>query len=247
MSNWGNQAQQFGEISFSARSQLRYVERWPHPLHAVCFGDFRIHWLLAREIEEIFHLASWREPHQHPSRILTDVGPRMRYIPWREYGIAGPKREALIAYLDHDFVALNEVEPFFLCIVQMAHRPTLWNVAMLYQKETGLGVFGKDLEIQVRACARPMMLCPSRVRARRNKHWLPQRACNFGGRSKRRGKRQRHCYLQEITASDDSHGRDATPCPRDLHAYVLQFDGGPYIECDRDFSTVTERRLTMTA
>jgi len=36
----------------------------------------------------------------------------------------------------------------------MAHRPALRNIAMLYQKESGLGVFGKDLEIQVRACAR---------------------------------------------------------------------------------------------
>jgi hypothetical protein len=66
---------------------------------------------------------------------------------------------------------------------------------MLYQKETGLGVFGKDLEIQVRACARPMMLYPSRVRARGDKHWLSQWACNFSGRSQRRGKRQRHRYL----------------------------------------------------
>src|SRR5581483_8542987 len=132
---------------FSARSQIRYVERWPQPLHTVCLCDFRIHWLLAREVKEIFHLASRREPHQHPSRLLTDVSPNMGYISWREYGIAGPKQETLVAYLDHHLVALNEVEPFFLCVVQMAHRPALRNIAMLYQKETRLGVLGKDLEI----------------------------------------------------------------------------------------------------
>src|ERR1700745_2025774 len=69
-----------------------------------------------------------------------------------------------------------------------------------------------------------MMLYPSRVRARGDKHWLPQWACNFSERSQRRGKRQRHCYLQEITAFDASHGRNATPCPRDLHAYRAQLD-----------------------
>jgi hypothetical protein len=106
----------------------------------------------------------------------------------------------------------------------MAHGPTLWNIAMLYQKETGLGVFGKDLEIQVRACARPMMLCPSRVRVRSDKHWLSQRACNFSERSQRLGKRQRHRHLYEITAFDAFHGRNATPCPRDLHAYYAQLD-----------------------
>ena len=84
----------------------------------------------------------------------------MGHIPWREYGIAGPKREALV---DHQFAALNEVEPFFLCIVQMAYRPALRNIAMLYQEETGLRIYGKDLEIQVR------------VRARSGKYWLPQR------------------------------------------------------------------------
>jgi hypothetical protein len=47
----------------------------------------------------------------------------MGHISWRKYGIAGPKREALVAYLDQYLVALNEVEPFFLCIVQMAHGP----------------------------------------------------------------------------------------------------------------------------
>src|SRR4029077_6255721 len=145
---------------FSARSQLRYVERWPYPLHAVCLCDFRIHRLLARKCKEIFHLPSGREPHQHPSRLLTDVRPYMGHISRREHGIAGPKREALVAYLDQHHVALNEVKPFFLCIVQMAHRSALRNIAMLYQKETGLSVFGKDLEIQVRACARPMMLYP---------------------------------------------------------------------------------------
>src|SRR5579872_676974 len=112
-------------------NELRHVERWPQPFHAVRLCDFRIHWLLAREGEEIFHLASRREPHQHPSRLLTDVGPHMGHIPWREYGIAGPKREALVAYLDYHLVALNEVEPFFLCIVQMAHWPALRNIAML--------------------------------------------------------------------------------------------------------------------
>src|ERR1700722_4596424 len=173
--------------------------------------------MLAREGKEIFHLASRCEPHQHPSRLLAHVGPHMGHIPWREYGIAGTKREALVAYLDHHLVALNEIEPFFLCIVQMAHRSALRNITMLYQKETGLGVFGKDLEIQVRACARPMMLYPSRVRASGDKDWLSQWACNFSERSQRRDKRQRHRYLQEITASDASHARNATPCPRDLH------------------------------
>jgi hypothetical protein len=91
----------------------------------------------------------------------------------------GRSVNAPVAYFDQHLVALNEVEPFFLCIVQMAHRPALRNIAMLYQKETGLGVFGKDLEIEVRACARPMMLCPSRVRARGDKHRLSERACNF--------------------------------------------------------------------
>jgi hypothetical protein len=55
----------------------------------------------------------------------------------------------------------------------MAHRPALRNIAMLYQKETVLGVSGKDLEIQVRACARPMMLCPSRVRVRSDNTGFP--------------------------------------------------------------------------
>src|SRR5438270_5864256 len=68
------------------------------------------------------------------------------------------------------------------------------------------------------------MFCPSRVRARGDKHWLSQRACSFSQRSQRRGKRQRHRYLQEITAFDASHGRNATPCPRDLHAYRAQVD-----------------------
>ena len=104
-------------------NELRQVERGPQPLHAVRLCDFRIHWLLAREGKEIFHLASRREPHQHPSRLLTDVGPHVGHIPWREYGIAGTKREALVAYLDHHLVAINEIEPFFLCIVQMADRP----------------------------------------------------------------------------------------------------------------------------
>src|SRR6201997_2779823 len=58
-----------------------------------------------------------------------------------------------------------------------------------------------------------MMLYPSRVRARGDKHWLSQWACNFSERSQRRGKRQRHRYLQEITAFDASPGRNATPCP----------------------------------
>src|SRR6185312_8943859 len=107
--------------------------------------DLRIHRLLAREGKEIFHLASRNEPHQHPSWLLTDIGPDMGHIPRREYGIAGAKREALVAYLDHQLVALNEVEPFFLLVVQMAHRPALRNIAMLDQKETGLSVFGKDL------------------------------------------------------------------------------------------------------
>jgi hypothetical protein len=57
-----------------------------------------------------------------------------------------------------------------------------------------------------------MMLYPSRVRARGDKHWLSQWACNFSERSQRRGKRQRHRYLQEITAFDASHGGNATPC-----------------------------------
>src|ERR1051325_5595672 len=113
-------------------NELRYIERWPQPLHAVCFGDFRVDWLLARERKEIFHLASRRESHQHPSRLLTDVGPHMGHIPWGEHGITGPKREALGAYLDPHRIALNEVEPFFLRIVQMAHRTVLRNVAMLY-------------------------------------------------------------------------------------------------------------------
>jgi hypothetical protein len=47
----------------------------------------------------------------------------------------GPKSEALVAYLDHHLITLDEVEPFFLCIVQMAHRSALRNIAMLYQKE----------------------------------------------------------------------------------------------------------------
>src|ERR1041385_232561 len=175
--------------------QFGYVERWAQPLHAVRLGDFLIHWLDAGEGKEIFHLASRREPHQHTSRLLADVGPHMRHIPWREYGIAGPKRESLVAYLDHQLVALNEVEPFFLCIVQMAHRPTLRKIAMLYQEKTGLGVLGKDLEIQMGACARPMMLWTSRVRACCDKHRLSQPARNFSERSQRRSKRQRRCYL----------------------------------------------------
>src|SRR5579864_106703 len=68
-----------------------------------------------------------------------------------------------------------------------------------------------------------MMLYPSSVRARGDKHWLSQWARNFSKRSQRRGKRQRHCYLQEITAFDASHSRNATPC-RDLHAYRAQLD-----------------------
>ena len=70
---------------FSA-SELRYVERRPYPLDAVCLGDFRIDRLFAGNSKEIFRLPSRREPDQHPSRLLTDVCPYMRHISWREYG-----------------------------------------------------------------------------------------------------------------------------------------------------------------
>jgi hypothetical protein len=51
----------------------------------------------------------------------------MGQVPGREYGIARAKREALVGYIDHQLVALNEVKPFFLRVVQMAHRPAWRN------------------------------------------------------------------------------------------------------------------------
>ena len=166
----------------------------PSHSNAVCLRDFRIDWLLARDGKEIFHLASRRKSHQPPSRPFTDVGPHMGTF--RGASTESPGRSVKRSPPTSITSLLPEVEPFFLRITQMAHWPALGKIAMLDQKETGLGVFGRHLVIQVCAFAWSMMLHPSRVRACGDKHWLSQRACNFSERSQRRNKRQRHRCLQ---------------------------------------------------
>src|SRR5215217_1116628 len=98
---------------------------------------------LRKFFEERLYLARRLQSDYQSSRPLPDVCPHMRHLSWRENAISRPQLlVALLADLDH-VLALDDVEPLFLLVVQVPRWAAFVDVDELTDGEAAVGVQGR--------------------------------------------------------------------------------------------------------
>src|SRR5712692_5343897 len=139
------------------RADSGQLQRWTEECHVERWPERRIlrrHRVGLRDLDEERFQATRRNSNERdPSRSVPHVGPAVRYPARPEGRIAGPKRESLPADLD-DVLALDDVEPLVLVVMNVARGPTLGVVRDLTDHQRAVAVSRRDLERE-RANAEP--------------------------------------------------------------------------------------------
>jgi hypothetical protein len=117
-------------------------------------------------VEERLYLARGLQGDDHPSPPFPDVGPNMSHLSRSEDRISRAKLVALLADLDY-VLALDDVEPLLLLVVQVPRRSALLDVDELPHGQATVRVQGRNLEID-HPGAKDLALTPKPIRPGRD-------------------------------------------------------------------------------
>src|SRR5215208_6932717 len=117
--------------------------------HPVEFLALRSAAQLRKIFEELLYLARGLQGGDQPSGPLPEMGPGVRYLSRPKERIPWPQLVALISDLDH-VLALEDVEPLVLLVVQVPSWPALLQRGDLGYGESAVGVQGRNLDVDQR-------------------------------------------------------------------------------------------------
>jgi hypothetical protein len=86
----------------------------------------------------------------------------VRHLARSEHTIARSRLVALLADLDN-ICALEDVEPLLLLVVQVPRRPTLVQTGDLGNRESAVGVQGRNLDVYNCSCEPDLALLPKPI------------------------------------------------------------------------------------
>src|SRR5215217_6725660 len=101
---------------------------------------------LRQFVKERLYLARGLQGADQSSGPLPDVRPHVRHLPRSEHGISRAQLVALLADVD-DVLALDDVEPLVLLVVQVPTRPAFLDVDDLGDAEAAVSVQGGNLGV----------------------------------------------------------------------------------------------------
>src|SRR5215212_11059199 len=127
--------------------------------HPVEFLALRSAAQLRKIFEELLYLARGLQGGDQPSRTLPDMSPGVRYLLRPKERIPWPQLVALLANLDH-VLALQDVEPLVLLVVQVPSWPALVQRGYLGYGESAVGVQGRNLDVDQRPRESDLVLLP---------------------------------------------------------------------------------------
>src|SRR5438552_1711988 len=95
--------------------------------------------------KEGLHFPSRSKSDQHSTWIFTHIGPGMRYLSWRQDGIASLQPHLFLSQLNENF-AFDHIEPLVLIMMQVPGRTALSQVAVFDHEQPAFGILRGNFE-----------------------------------------------------------------------------------------------------